>query len=153
VPARRQRACLRLAVADDARYEQVGVVEGGAERVRERIAELSALMDRARRLGRDVARDPAGERELPEEAAQPFLVIADVRVDLAVRALEIRARDEAGAAVSRPGDEDRAEVARTDLPVQVGVEKREARRRPEVPEQARLDATRSIHLSSLRTSC
>ena len=42
----------------------------------ERIAELAALVDRARRLGRDVARDPAGERELAEERAQPVLVRA-----------------------------------------------------------------------------
>ena len=77
VPARRERSGLRLAVADDARDEQVGIVERRAERVRERVAELAALVDRSRRLGRDVARDPAGKRELPEEAAQPLFVLAD----------------------------------------------------------------------------
>ena len=142
MPARRERSGFRLAVADDAGDEQVGIVEGGAECVRERVTELAALVDRAGRLGRDVARDPARERELPEEPAQSFLVLADVRVDLAVRALEVRARDEAGAAVAGAGDEDRAEVARADLPVQVRVEEVEARRRPEVPEQPRLDVLR-----------
>ena len=48
VPARRERPRLGLAVADDAQDEQVGVVERGAERVRERVAELAALVDRAR---------------------------------------------------------------------------------------------------------
>ena len=74
MPARRERPGLGLAVADDARDEQVGVVEGGAVGVRERVAELAALVDRAGRLGRDVARDPARERELAEELAQPVLV-------------------------------------------------------------------------------
>ena len=150
VPARRERPGLRLAVADDARDEQVGVVERGAERVRERVAELAALVDRARRLGRDVARDPAGERELPEEPAQSFLVVADVRVDLAVRALEVRARDEPGPAVPGPGDEDRAEVARADLPVEVRVEEVEPGRRAEVAEQPRLDVLRPQRLAEQR---
>ena len=81
MPARRERPGLGLAVADDAADEQVRVVEGGAVGVRERVAELAALVDRARRLGRGVARDPARERELPEQLLQPGLVERDVRVD------------------------------------------------------------------------
>jgi hypothetical protein len=61
VPARREWARLRLAVADDARDEQIGVVERGAEGVRERVAELAALVDRSGRLGGDMRRDPARE--------------------------------------------------------------------------------------------
>ena len=76
VPARRERAGLRLAVADDAGDHEVGVVERSAERVRERIAELAALVDRAGRLGRDVRRDAAWERELAEELAQTVVVLA-----------------------------------------------------------------------------
>ena len=60
MPAGRERPRLGLAVADDAGDEQVGVVEGGAERVGERVAELTALVDRPRRLGSGVARDPSG---------------------------------------------------------------------------------------------
>ena len=85
MPARQQRAGLRLTVADDADDEQLGVVERGAVGVHERVAEFAALVDRAGRLRRDVARHAAGERELPEELAQAFLVTADVRVDLGVR--------------------------------------------------------------------
>ena len=55
VPARRERSGLGLAVADHAGDEQVGVVERRAVRVRERVAELAALVDRAGRLRRDVA--------------------------------------------------------------------------------------------------
>ena len=53
---------------------RLGVVERGAVRVGERVAELPALVDRARRLRRRVARDPAGERELPEQRPQAGLV-------------------------------------------------------------------------------
>ena len=101
VPARRERPGLRLAVADDAGDEQLGVVERRAVRVGERVAELAALVDRARRLRRDVARDPAGEGELAEELAQALLVHAHARVDLAVGALEVRVRDEPRPAVAR----------------------------------------------------
>ena len=69
MPARRQRTGLRLPVADDADDDQVGIVEGRAERVDERIAELAAFMDRAGRLRGRVARDAARKRELAEQPA------------------------------------------------------------------------------------
>ena len=74
VPARRQRPGLRLAVADDAGDDQVGVVEGGPVGVRQGVAELAALVDRAGRLRRDVAGDAARERELREEALHALLI-------------------------------------------------------------------------------
>ena len=46
-----------------------GIVERGAEGVRDAVAELAALVDRARRLRRAVAADAAGEGELLEELA------------------------------------------------------------------------------------
>ena len=69
MPARGQRAGLGLAVADHAQHQQVRVVERGAVGVHQRVAELAALVDRPRRLGRDVAGDAAGEGELPEQRA------------------------------------------------------------------------------------
>ena len=101
VPARGQRAGLRLAVADHAGHEQVRVVERRAVGVRQRVAELAALVDRAGRLRRDVAGDAARERELAEQPPHALLVLRDVRVDLAVGALEPGVGDEAGAAVAR----------------------------------------------------
>src|SRR5262249_56703258 len=93
-------ARLGRAVADDARDEQPRIVEGGAEGMRERVAELTALGDRARRLGSDVVRDPARERELREELLDPDLPRPDVRVELAVGALEGGVRDQARPAMS-----------------------------------------------------
>src|SRR4029450_3307162 len=94
VPARGERSGLRLAVADDARDDQIGGVEGGAESMDERVTELAALVNRAGHLRRDVARDPAGERELAEQPTEALFALPDVRVELAVGAFEVRVRDE-----------------------------------------------------------
>jgi len=102
--------------------------------MRERVPELPALVDRPRRLGRDVARNAAREGELPEELAQTVLIPPDVGIKLAVSAFEVRVRDEAGAAVPRACDVDRTQVARPDRAVQVRVDQVEARCGAEVAE-------------------
>src|SRR5436190_10913637 len=139
MPARRERARFGLAVADDTDDEQVGVVERRPDRVRERVAELASLVDRARRLWRRVARDPAGERELPKEPVQAILVLADLRVDLAVGPLEVRVRDDPWAAVAGARDVDRVDVAGADGAVEVRVDEVQSGSRAEVAEQARLN--------------
>ena len=50
-----------------------GVVEHRAERVAQRVAELAAFVDAAGRFRRDVARDAAGKRELPEQRSSARL--------------------------------------------------------------------------------
>jgi len=139
VPARGERAGLGLAVADDAADRQPGVVERRAVGVRERVAELAALVDRARRLGRGVARDAAGERELAEERLQARLVERDVRIELGVGAFEVRACDNARAAVPGAADGDRVEVAGADGAIHVRIDQVQPGHRPEVAEQPRLD--------------
>ena len=114
VPAAGQRTGFGLAVADHAADEQIGVVEGRPVGVRQRVAELAALVDRAGRLRRGMAGDPAREGELAQQPAQALLVVADVRVDLAVGALEVDVGHQARAAVAGPGDIDHAEVALAD---------------------------------------
>ncbi len=69
VPAGRQRPGLGLAIADDTRDDQAGIVERGAVGVHEGVTELTALVDRSRRFRRHVARDSAGEGELAEQPA------------------------------------------------------------------------------------
>ena len=98
-------------------HEQIRVVERGAVGMAERVPELAALVDRARRLGRHVARDAARERELPEELLHPAAVLAHRRPVLRVRALEPGARAHRRAAVARAGDEQGIDVVRADEPV------------------------------------
>ena len=150
VPARRQRPRLGLAVADDAADEQVRVVERSAVGVHERVAELAALVDRARRLRRDVARDPAGERELAEQLAHALFVARDVGVDLGVAALEPGRRDKSRAAVPGAGDVHRVEVALHDCAVHVRVEQVEAGGGAPVAEQPRLDVLERQRLTQQR---
>ena len=150
MPAGGERAGLGLAVADDAGDEQVRVVEHRAVGVRERVAELAALVDRARRLGRDVARDPAGERELAEQPLHALLVLRDVRVQLAVGALQPGAGHEARPAVAGPGDVDRAQVVARDHAVEVRVDEVQPRRRAPVAEQPRLDVLERERLAQQR---
>ena len=138
MPARGERPCLRLAVAHHARHDQVGIVEGGAVGVREGVAELAALVDRAGRLRGHVARNAAGERELGEEALHAFLVPGDARIHLAVGALEVGVRDEAGTAVPGAGDVDHVEVVLLDHPVQVDVDEVQPGRGSPVAEEPRL---------------
>jgi hypothetical protein len=150
VPGGGERAGLGLAVADDAADEQVGVVECGPVGMGERVAELAALVDRARRLGRDVRGDPARERELPEEPSQAVRVPGDVRVDLGVGALEVGVRDRRRAAVAGAHYVDRVQVPVTDRAVHVRVDEVQAGRRPPVAEQARLHVLRPERLAKER---
>jgi hypothetical protein len=138
------------AVADDARDEEARVVVRGAEGVRERVAELAALVDRARRLGCDVAGDPARERELAEELLEARLVGRHVRVELAVGALEVGVRDHTRPAVAGAADVDRVQVAGADGAVQVRVDKVESGDGAEVAEQARLHVLGPQRLSEER---
>ena len=138
VPRRRQRAGLRLAVADDAGHQQAGVVERRPEGVGQRVAQLAPLVDRARRLRRGVARDAAGEGELAEQPLHPVAVPGHRRIHLAVGPLQPRVGHHARPAVARPADEDGVEVAGRDHPVQMGVDEVEPRRRPPVAEQTGL---------------
>jgi hypothetical protein len=139
VPPGGERAGLRLAVSDDACDDQIGVVERRAVRVGQRITELAALVDRARRLGRDVARNAAREAELFEQLLHPVFVLLDVRVDLAVGPFEIGMRHERRTAVPGADHVDHVEIESVDDAIQVRVEEVQARRGAPVTEQARLD--------------
>ena len=110
MPRGRQRPGLGLAVADDAGDDQIGVVERHAVGVRQAVAKLAAFVDGAGRFRRDVAADVAGEGELLEELLHPFRVLALVRIDLGVRAFEIRRAEHAGRAVARARHEDHVEI-------------------------------------------
>ena len=139
VPARCQRPGFRLAITDHAGDDQIGVVERGAVGVREGVAELAALVDRAGGLRRHVARNAAGERELGEEALHARFVLGDVRVDFAVGALKVGVRDQAGAAMPGTGDVDHVQIVLLDHPVQMDVDEVQTGRGAPVAQEPRLD--------------
>jgi hypothetical protein len=116
----------------------------------ERVAELTALVEGALRLRRDVAGNPTREGELPKQPPQPLLVAADMGVDLAVGALEIGVCNQAGPAVTRAGDEDHVEVARPNRSVEMGVEEIQPRRGAPVAKQSRLNVLGAQRLAQQR---
>ncbi len=119
VPAGGQRAGLGLPVADHAGHDQVRIVERRAVGVRQRVAELPALVDRAGGLRRDMARHPAGERELAEQHLHAGRVARHARVHLAVAALQPAVGQRGRAAVTRPDHVHHGLVTGGDRPVQV----------------------------------
>ena len=118
LPGSRQGAGLRFPIADDAGDDQIGIVEHRPERMAERITQFTAFVDRARAFRRGVAGNAAGKRELLEELLQPGLVLADVGIDLAVSAFEIRITHHRRTAVAGAGDVNHVEVVFFDDPVQ-----------------------------------
>ena len=135
MPRRGQRTGLRLAVADDAGDDEIGIVEHRPERMAERIAQLAALVDRARALRRRVAGNSSGKRKLNEELPKPGLILADVGIDLAVSALEISVAHDGRAAVPGAGDVNHVEVVFFDDPVQMHVNEVLPGRRAPVSQQ------------------
>ena len=146
MPARREWTGLSLPVADDARNDQVGIVEGGAVGVRERVAQLSAFVNRPRCFRRHVAGNPRRKRELRKEPLQSNLVPRDVGVHLAVGTLEICVGHERRTAVTGPGNVDHREIPFPDDAVQMNVDEIQTRSRSPVTEQPRLDVFRSERL-------
>ncbi len=135
VPRGGQWSGFRLAVADHAGDDQIGIVEHRAERMAERIAQLAAFMDRSGALRRCVARNPSGKRKLHKQFAQSGFVLADVRIDLAVGALQVGVSDDGRTAVTGTGDVNHVEVVPIDDPVQMGIDEVLSGCRAPVPEQ------------------
>jgi hypothetical protein len=150
VPGGGQRPGLGLAIAHHWNHQRVRIVEGGAEGMRDAVAELAPFVDRSRRLRRAVAADPSGERELLEELEHPLGVLALVRIDLRVGALQIDRSEDAGSSVAGAGQEDRVEVVLVDQPVEMGPDEAQSRARAPVSQEALLDVLRLQRLAQER---
>ncbi len=130
---------LGLAVADHAGGDEIRVIEHRAKRMRQRVAQFTAFVNRARRLRRNMARYAARERELPEQLFHAFRVLGNIRIDLAVTALQPGVRDQPRTAVSRACDVNDVQIMRLDHPVQVCINEIQPRGGPPMSEQPRLD--------------
>ena len=100
---------------------------------------VSALVDRAGRLGRDMARHAAWEGELLEQLPHAGRVLANLRIDLAVATFQPGVRHHGRAPMSGTTDVENVSVALADDAVQVDIDEIETRRGAPVAEQARLD--------------
>src|SRR5690606_10848558 len=89
VPTGGQRTGLRLAIADHASNNQIGIVKRRAVGMAQSVAQFSPFVNAARRFRGDVAGDTARKAELFEKSFHALGVLADVGVHLTVSPLEI----------------------------------------------------------------
>jgi hypothetical protein len=75
VPGCRQRPGLCFTIANNTGGDEIGIIEHGAISMRQRIAQLSAFMDRARSIRSGVAWYAAGKGELLEKPAYSGLIL------------------------------------------------------------------------------
>src|SRR5690606_33674877 len=129
-------------VADNAGDRQVGIVESGTEGMDKSVAEFASLVDGTGRLWGDVAGHAARERELPEKLPQSFFILRDLRIGLAVRALEIGVGDHCRPAVTGTADVEDFRATFPDNPIQMNVDEIQAGRRTPVAEKPRLHVFR-----------
>ena len=142
VPSGGRRSCLRLAVADDAGHDQVGVVERRSEGVTEGVAQLPSFVDRPWGLRAAMAGNAAGKRELAEEPGHTLSVAGHMGVALAVGAFQPGVGHDGRASVARAAHEDGIEILPLDAAAQVGVDEIEAGAGPPVAQQSGLDVLR-----------
>ena len=123
LPGGGQRAGLGLAITHGDSGDQVGVIEHRAEGVGNAVAQLAALVDGTRRLGRAVAGHAAGEGELLEELLHAGLILGDVGIDLAVGAVHVVVGDVEVAAVAGAGEKDQVQIVALDDAVEMDKDK------------------------------
>lgn len=138
VPGGGQRPGLRLAVADHTHDHQAGVVERRAVGVGEAVAQLAALVNGARDLRGDVTGHTTREGELAKHPLHAGEIHGDVRIDLAVGALQPGVGDDGGPAVSWPPDRQYVGPAGPDHPVQMCVQRFSPGEVPQWPRSRRL---------------
>ena len=142
VPAGGQGPGFRLAIADAGQGDQAGVVEHRSAGVGEHVAQLAALVDRARGFGCAVATDVAGEGKLLKEALHAGSIRRLVGIDLAVGAVEVGGRQHPRGAMARARQINHVEVVGPDHPVGMGPDEGLTRARAPMPQQPTFDMGR-----------
>ena len=150
LPSALERPSFRLAVADHARDDQLGIIERRAERMHQRVAQLAAFVDRAGNVRARMTRHAARRRELAEQQPHALGVLGNPRIDLGVSALEISVRHDRRTAVAGTGNINDVGVVLANQPVEMHVDKILPRRSPPMTEQARLDVLGPQRLAQQR---
>src|ERR1043166_1886563 len=139
MPAPGERTGLRFAIADDARGDEVGIVEHRPVSVREGIPQLATFGNRAGNFGGNLARDAPWKRKLFEELSDAVFILRHVRIEFAVSPFQICVSNQPRPAMAGTGDVNQAQVALLNNAVEMDIDEVESRRRAPVPEQARFD--------------
>ena len=149
-PSAFERRRFRLAVADHARDDEIGIIKRRAERMHQRITELAAFVDRTGHVRTGVTGHSARRRELAKQQAHALGVLGDSRIDLRVGALEIGVRHDRRTAVAGTGNINDVDVVLANQPIEMHIDKILPRRCAPMPEQARLDVLGPQRLAQKR---
>src|SRR5205823_5040020 len=110
MPRSGERPGFRLAIADNAGDDEIGIIEHRPERTAQRIAQLAALVNRARALRRCMAGYSSGKPKLSKELLKSGLVLADVWIHPDIGALEISVGVDGRAAMPGAADVQHVEL-------------------------------------------
>lgn len=132
-------ASLSFAVANDTGDNQVRIVERGAISVGQRIAELSAFVDRPWRFGRDVTWNAVGPGELAKQPLHPVPATVDIRIDFGIGSLQVGVRHQPRAAMTRTDNADHVQVVELDQAIEMDIDEIQSCRRTPMAKQARFD--------------
>src|SRR5918999_3922757 len=139
VPTGRQRAGLCLAIAYHTSDPQVCFVQGSAVGMCKRVTQFPTFIDGTWCFWGHMAGDATWERELGEQLLHALLVLRDVRVQLAVRALQVRVGHHTRCAVARASDINHVQIILLDDPVKMDIDEVQPWRCAPVTKQSWLD--------------
>ena len=139
VPAGSQWPGFGLTITNDARHDQLRIVQGGTIGMGQRIAQFAPFVNGARHMGADMAANAIRPGKLPKEPGHSKCVALDRWVELGVGTVEVCLSDQGRTAVARPRDEQHIEAVLANQPVQMGIDEVEPRGRPPVAQQPRFD--------------
>src|SRR5271163_1226155 len=95
-------------------------------------------MNRPRGRRRNVAGNSTRKRKLLEQLFEPGLVLADVRINLAIRAFEVSITNQRWSAVTGTGDIEHIQVILLDDAIQMHIDEVLTWRRTPMPDYQRL---------------
>src|SRR5215471_2619189 len=141
VPGCGQRARFSFPVPNDGRDDQVWVVECGTVCMGQCVSQFAAFMDGAWCFRCNMAGNASRKRELFEQPLHPCLVRCDVRINLAVGALEVRVGNQSRPSMPRTGDIDHVEIVLLDDSVEMDVDEVQSWCRAPMTEEPRFDVS------------
>src|SRR6185437_713338 len=127
-----------FAVAYDTTRDQIRIVEHCSKSVQQRVAQLSAFVNRTRSIRRCVAGNAARPGELREQMLQPCHVLRHLGIELRIGTFKIGIRYNARPAMARTGNVDGIQLIFLDHPVHVRPDEIQSRRCAPMSEKARL---------------
>src|SRR5579862_2947906 len=122
LPRAFERCGFRFTIANHACDDEIRIVECRAERMRERVAELAAFVDRSGNMRAGMTGNTSRGRELPKQDAQSFEVLRYLWIDFRVGAFQVGLRDDGWSAVAGTRDINHRRIVLADDAVEMHID-------------------------------